>query len=158
MTHRSSWSGNTVNKTLHLSLSTLYISLSIVCLSPISNSLFSCESYWYMYISALLKIALYALLYLTSPMFLYIDISVYRHKNLFPVDVDISGLHCSSYGWGGLGQLWDYYSVLNVLVYLGKVSLVIGVHVQISNENDICTCNINMMSHRGHLSDYYNWI
>ena len=22
------------------------------------------------------------------------DISVYRHKNVFPVDVDISGLHC----------------------------------------------------------------
>ena len=35
-------------------------------------------------------------LYLTSPKFLYIDISVYRHKNLLPVDVDISGVHCNT--------------------------------------------------------------
>ena len=33
-------------------------------------------------------------LYVTSQLFLYIDISVYRHKILFPTDVDISGLHC----------------------------------------------------------------
>ena len=33
-------------------------------------------------------------LFLTSPLFLYIDISVYRHKSALPVDVDISGFHC----------------------------------------------------------------
>ena len=54
------------------------------------------------YISTFLYIDLFSnfqmvvfLFSLTSSLYLYIDISVYRHKNFFPVNVNISGLHCT---------------------------------------------------------------
>ena len=45
-------------------------------------------------LTRILGVGRFTCLFLTSPLFLYIEISVYRHKNVFPLDVNISGLHC----------------------------------------------------------------
>ena len=87
MTHGSSWSGITVNNTLRLSLSILAYLLSACPRSLILSFLMKATDPFQRCVPYL---------HLTSALFLYIDISVYRHQNLFPVDVDISGLHCIS--------------------------------------------------------------